>query len=154
MKQGWFKWLVCSVVFTGLVALTGCEGGGDSGGSTAAATSDQPPAQVAGTWTGTFTYNVSAANQSGSQPATFSISQSGNALSGSIDGYAFSGTVNGNSLTFSAPSYSLQGLDVDLSASATFDGTAIVNFDGSAKAKKLGLTVASGTVHSDRLTKQ
>ena len=152
MQQGWFKWMVCSVVFTGLVTLTGCEGGGDSGGSGAA--SDLPPAQVAGTWSGVFSYNVPAANQSGSQPAKFTISQNGNNLSGDIDGYAFTGTVNGNSLTFSAPTYSLQGLDVDVAASATFDGTAIVNFDGTAKAKKLGLTVASGTVHSDRLTKQ
>lgn len=152
MQQGWLRWTICSVAWIGLVTMTGCEGGGDSG--TTSGTSDLPPAQVAGTWQGVFSYNVSTLNQSGSQTATLSVSQNGSDLSGNIDGQAFSGSVNGNSLSFDAPSYSLQGLNVEMSASGTFDGTAIVNVDGTAKAKKLGITVATGSVHCDRLTRQ
>ena len=151
MQQKWFRRMTCGAAVAGMVMLTGCEGGGDDGGGNAS--SDTPPAQVAGKWQGVFSYNVSALNKSGSKTVTLSIAQNGSELSGDIDGSAISGKVTGNSLSFNAPTYDLQGLDVEMSASGTYDGTDIVNVDGTAKAKKIGITFASGTVHSDRLTR-
>jgi hypothetical protein len=150
MKQGWFRWMICGAVVAGMVMLTGC-GGGD--GDNANTSSNLPPAQVAGTWQGDFTYDVSVVNKSGTKNVTATISQSGNELSGDIDGNSFTGTVNGDSLSFDAPKYDLNGLDVEMSASGTYDGTAIVNVSGKVKAKEFGITIAEGTVHCDRLSR-
>jgi len=150
MQQRWFRWMMCSALVAGMAMLTSCDGGGGGEGNDS---SGLPPAQVAGTWKGDLSYNVSAVNKSGTLPAVLTISQNGNDLSGDVDGYAFSGTVDGNSVSLSAPAYDLQGLKVEMSVSGTFDGTAIVDINGKAKAKGLGITLAEGTVHSDQFTR-
>ena len=150
MQQRWLRWMMCSALVAGIAMLTSCDGGGGEEGDDS---SSLPPAQVAGTWKGDLSYNVSAANKSGTLPAVLTISQNGNDLSGDVDGYAFSGTVDGNSVSLSTPTYDLKGFKVKMSVSGTFDGTAIVDINGKAKAKESGITLVEGTVHSDRFTK-
>ena len=74
-------WLLVGVC----MAFVGCESN-DDGSST--------PRDYSGTW------NVSAG---GEQVLQITITQNGSAVSGSVsDGGSFSGTVNGNTMTFSA----------------------------------------------------
>jgi hypothetical protein len=150
MRHGWFRWMICGAVVASMAMLTGC-GGGDGGDGTTPTSSNLPPASVAGTWQGDFTYFVSMADKSGTETVTVTIAQDGNSLSGDINGNAFTGTVNGNDLSFEAPTYNVYGLDVDMSASGTYDGTNIVNIDGTVEANAVGITLAEGEVHCDLL---
>jgi len=162
MKQAWMKLMVSGMVGVGVAMLVGCDSGGGgsdttSTASTTATDSSTPTAQVGGTWTGDVTYQVSATggiSKQGSDTASITVVQNGTQLSGEIDGYAFTGTVTGNNIALTAPTYKIQGVSVSLSATATFDGTYLVNVSASGKAKEGPITVATGSLHSDRLTRQ
>jgi hypothetical protein len=144
--------MMCGAMVASMAMLTGCGGGdGGDGGDNGNTSSNLPPAQVAGTWQGDFMYDVSMIDKSGTETVTVTIAQNGNDLSGDIDGNAFSGTISGDSLSFDAPTYDLQGLSVDMSVSGTYDGTNIVAIDGTVKANEVGVTLAEGNVHCDQL---
>ncbi len=79
-------------VSLGLVSvlfLTGCEGSGGDGGSST-------PANVAGSWQGTYTAPGEAPS-----PDSLDLTQDGSSVSGSLDGTPVSGTVDGNEVNVS-----------------------------------------------------
>lgn len=157
MQQKWLRWIVSAALVSGMAVLVGCEGGGDNNDQKP--TPGVTPANVAGTWQGAFSYqwSTSVGNQrgSGTDTVTLTITQNGNDITGSIDEYSADGFVDGNDISFSADKYKLQGVEVKLSLTATFDGKAIVNVNGNAKAKVpyTGVTLAEGTVHADQLNR-
>ena len=157
MQQGWFRWIVSGVLVAVVAVLTGCEG--DKGGDKRTPTPGLTPANIAGTWQGGYTYKWSTTvgnkRGNGSDTVTLAITQNGNDIVGTIDEYSADGFVDGNNIWFNADKYKLQGTEVSLKLTATYDGTSIVNVNGDAKAEEAitGIKLAEGTVHADRLTR-
>jgi hypothetical protein len=103
--------LLAGMVMILATFLLGCGGGGSSsgGGSTAI--------DVSGTWRGT-----GYAPQTGSAPTTLILSQSGNNVSGTWDGYAVTGTVSGNQLTLTFTPFTQNGVSISGGGGATVTG--------------------------------
>jgi hypothetical protein len=110
MRSKTFLFLVLVLV---LAMGMGCSSGGSSSGGGGT----ESTANVSGTWKGTGN-----SKETGTLPTTLILSQSGNSVSGTWDGLAVTGTVSGNQLALTFTPFTLNGVNITGSGSATVIG--------------------------------
>ena len=99
-----------------LAMVTGCSSGGSSSGGGGT----DSTANVSGTWKGTGN-----SKETGTLPTTLILGQSGNNLSGTWDSLAVTGTVSGNQLALTFTPFTLNGVNITGSGSATVTGNSM-----------------------------
>jgi hypothetical protein len=114
----------------------GCSSGGSSSGGGGI----DSTVNVSGTWKGTGN-----APQTGTQPTTLILTQSGNNVSGTWDGLAVTGAVSGNQLALTFTPFTLNGVNITGSGLATVTGNSM-----SGTLSLTGNTTVNGTFTATR----
>jgi hypothetical protein len=104
------------ILFMVLALGMGCSSGGSSSGGGGT----DSTANVSGTWKGTGN-----SKETGTLPTTLILDQSGNTVSGKWDGLAVTGTVSGNQLVLTFTPFTLNGVNITGSGSATVTGNSM-----------------------------
>jgi hypothetical protein len=108
--------LLVTMVLIFAIFILGCGGGGSSSGGGGT----DSTANVSGTWKGTGN-----SKETGTAPTTLILSQSGNNVSGTWDGYAVTGTVSGNQLNLTFTPFTQSGVSFTGSGNATVTGNSM-----------------------------
>ncbi len=108
------------VLFLVLALAMGCSSGSSNGGSSSGGGGTDNAVNVSGTWKGTVN-----SPQTGSDTTTLILSQSGNSVSGTLDGLAVTGTVSGNQLTLKLTPFIESGVTFTGGGSATVTGNSM-----------------------------